>query len=103
MAEFSIIIYLINAFKTFHSWVLKKFGYKIVKFDEYPEVTEEVKNDYPEESEKCIEERHNEAKFYWSKKFIPEYEKYYEIHQNKKTYFKNSSGAYLRIKRKKET
>ena len=102
----SFIPSIVNLSKSTFKWILKLLGKKIVKTDEYETETVVVKNDYPEQSPKCIQEKENGSSFYWSSKYLGHkgYEEYYEINieENKKRYFKNASGRHLWIKRPKK-
>lgn len=52
------------------AFVLKKFGYKIVKSEDYNNEEVEVGNNYPELSPKCIEEKIKEHNSIGLKKCI---------------------------------
>ncbi|HHF7372276.1 TPA: hypothetical protein ACRB0F_003611 [Legionella anisa] len=81
------------------AFVLKKFGYKIVKSEDYNNEEVEVGNNYPELSPKCIEEKNQGAQFHWSKKMHLGYEKYFEIEGNTRRYFR-WERQFLWIKRR---
>lgn len=87
MESFSAFTSLINFFKNLLAWVLKKFGYKIIKADDYKDEILEVDFDYPSKSPQCIEETKNGAKFYWSENYHIGYKKYFEIDGEMRKYF----------------
>ena len=80
----SFITSIAKGIKSIFPWVLKKFGYKLVKDDVYEEeiceITEECLKIYPH----CIQEIKNGSEFFWSDQFRYGKKKYWEIHQNKK-------------------
>lgn len=78
--------------------MLKKFGYKLCKLDDFKEETVEVKSSYDKESPKCIEARKNGAEILWNSNYKRGYEKYYEIDGNIKRYFTHLDAT-LWIKR----
>ncbi|KTC72527.1 hypothetical protein Lbir_1302 [Legionella birminghamensis] len=82
-----LLLKIKEAFLKLHAFILKKFGYKIVKAEDYKDEEVEVDNNYPELSSKCIEEKNQGAKFCWSKKMHSGYEKYFEIECNTRRYF----------------
>ena len=78
---FSKILNLIN-------FLLKKIGYKIVPLSDYNEETRQVDQNYARDSSDCQNEKTNGAEFNWSEKYYSGCEKYFEIKENKKIYFK---------------
>lgn len=80
----------------FINFLLKKIGYKIVPLSDYNEETRSVNQNYPSVSPECQNEKG--AEFYWSEKYYPGYEKYFEIKESKKIYFKSGEDT-LWIKR----
>lgn len=89
MESLSAITSLINFFKNLPAWILKKFGRKIVKIDDYKDETLEVDFDYASKSPQCIEETKNGAKFYWSEKYHIGYKKYFELDGDTRKYFQH--------------
>lgn len=79
-------------------FILKKFGYKVVPNDDYKEEELEVNIDFPSKSPECIEENKAGAKFYWSEKYHLNYDKFFILRGNVRSYFK-SGKQYLWIKR----
>lgn len=91
----------IPTLKSMAKWLLRKFGYKIVELDDYKEETIPVSRNYSIESAKCIEETRNGSKFYWSEKYYPGYQKYFEIEGNTRKSFMN--GKEILWVKKQET
>ncbi|MCE3045354.1 hypothetical protein [Legionella sp. 16cNR16C] len=83
----SLLLKIKEPFLKLHAFILKKFGYKIVKAEDYKDEEVEVDYNYPELCPKCIEEKNHGAKFIWSKKMRLGYEKYFEIEGNTRRYF----------------
>ncbi|MCL5272227.1 MAG: hypothetical protein M1486_02730 [Gammaproteobacteria bacterium] len=76
-----------DAFFKLHAYILNIFGKKIVNYDNYKDVVENVNPDYAETSPKCNKEKMEGGRFYWSNKMQPGYEKYFEIEGNTRRYF----------------
>lgn len=89
MEPISFLKVLLKTIPNGFSKVLKIFGRKIVKINEYQEEAIEVDGSYPTTSLKCKEESNNGAVFYWSEIYRPDYERYYEIKDNTRRSFTN--------------
>lgn len=98
MEPLSFLKSILNYFKDWFSWVLRKCGYKIIRLDEYKEEEVVVDFDYTAKSSKCIEESKHGAIFYWSEKYNPGYKRYFEIDGNIRRVFEHN-GQYLWIKK----
>jgi len=85
-----------DAFLKLHAYILKLCDKKMVALDDYKEEIIEVDLNYI--SPHITADKNKGAKFRWSKKMHPDYEKYFEIDDNTRRYFV-SRGKLLWIKR----
>lgn len=74
-----------DAFLKLHAYILKLCDKKMVALDDYKEEIVEVDLNYT--SPNITADKDKGAKFRWSKKMHPDYEKYFEIEGNTRRYF----------------